>query len=129
MGFPYGADEDAAYIIAWLELNNFNGIVLLANKLNELNQKFEGKIKLNNFNENINFENKSILMKGSGLMPTPVSRYQGLVLSKKKEDVMLIDTQTGDLYELMGVSDETIWRKYKWHGQDFIKWKGLEKNK
>ena len=68
MGFPYGADEDAAYIIAWLELNNFNGIVLLANKLNELNQKFEGKIKLNNFNENINFENKSILMKGSGLI-------------------------------------------------------------
>ena len=68
MGFPYGADEDAAYIIAWLELNNFNGIVLLANKLNELNQKFEGKIKLNNLNENINFENKSILMKGSGLI-------------------------------------------------------------
>ena len=68
-------------------------------------------------------------MKGSGLMPTPVSRYQGLVLGKKKEDVMLIDTQTGDLYELMGVSDETIWRKYRWHGQDFIKWKGLEKNK
>jgi hypothetical protein len=62
-------------------------------------------------------------------MPAPVSRYQGLVLGKKKEDVMLIDTQTGDLYELMGVSDETIWRKYRWHGQDFIKWKGLEKNK
>jgi len=68
MGFPYGADEDAAYIIAWLELNNFKGIVLLADKLNELNQKFEGKIKLNNLNENINFENKSILMKGSGLI-------------------------------------------------------------
>ena len=66
-------------------------------------------------------------MKGSGLIPAPVGRYQGLVLSKKKEDVMLIDTQTGDLYELMGVSDETIWRGYKWHGQSFIKWKGLEK--
>ena len=26
MGFPYGADEDAAYIIAWLELINLNGV-------------------------------------------------------------------------------------------------------
>ena len=25
MGFPYGSDEDAAFIIAWLELNNFQG--------------------------------------------------------------------------------------------------------
>ena len=29
MGFPYGADEDAAFIIAWLELNKLNGIKLL----------------------------------------------------------------------------------------------------
>ena len=29
MGFPFGADEDAAYIIAWLELNHFNGIKIL----------------------------------------------------------------------------------------------------
>ena len=29
MGFPYGSDEDAAFIIAWLELNNFQGISLL----------------------------------------------------------------------------------------------------
>ena len=29
MKFPYGADEDAAYIIAWLELNNFKGISIL----------------------------------------------------------------------------------------------------
>ena len=60
-------------------------------------------------------------------MPAPVGRYQGLSVGKKKEQVMLIDTQTGDLYELMGVSDETIWRGYEWHGQSFIKWKGLEK--
>ena len=33
MGFPYGADEDAAFIIAWLELNNFNGIKLLVNSI------------------------------------------------------------------------------------------------
>ena len=66
-------------------------------------------------------------MKDSGLMSTPVGKYQGLLIGKKKEDIMLIDTQTGDLYELMGVSDETIWREYEWHGQDFIKWKGLDK--
>ena len=29
MGFPFGADEDAAYIIAWLELNNFKGVNIL----------------------------------------------------------------------------------------------------
>ena len=59
-------------------------------------------------------------------MPAPVGRYQGLVVGKKKENVMLIDTQTGDLHELMGVSDETIWREYRWHQQSFMKWKGLD---
>ena len=33
MGFPYGADEDAAYIIAWLELNKIQWTKFLA-KLN-----------------------------------------------------------------------------------------------
>ena len=39
MGFPYGADEDAAYIIAWLELNNMNGIELLVNSINKIDGK------------------------------------------------------------------------------------------
>ena len=94
MGFPYGADEDAAYIIAWLELNNFNGIVLLANKLNELNQKFEGKIKLNNFNENINFENKSILMKGSGLIDFLKAELE----NKDQISVKIINCKEGILF-------------------------------
>tara|TARA_B100000029_G_scaffold146086_1_gene141404 strand:+ start:3621 stop:4265 length:645 start_codon:yes stop_codon:yes gene_type:complete len=68
MGFPYGSDEDAAFVIAWLELNKFKGIVLLASLINELNNKYEGKIKLKNLNDKIDFQNKSILMKGSGLI-------------------------------------------------------------
>ena len=71
-------------------------------------------------------KNMAHKMKNAGFMPEPVGRYQGLSVGKKKEQVMLIDTQTGDLYELMGVSDKTIWRGYQWHGQSFIKWQGLD---
>ena len=39
MGFPYGADEDAAFIIAWLELNKFQGIKLLANSSTHIDKK------------------------------------------------------------------------------------------
>ena len=52
MGFPYGADEDAAYIIAWLELNKFNGLNSLVNSIGVLDNKYDGKIKLNSHNEN-----------------------------------------------------------------------------
>ena len=30
LGFPYGADEDAAYIISWLEAFELDGINLLS---------------------------------------------------------------------------------------------------
>ena len=33
IGFPYGADEDAAYIITWLELYNLKGIDYFVNLL------------------------------------------------------------------------------------------------
>ena len=68
MGFPYGSDEDAAFIIAWLELNDFQGINLLASLVDQLDQKYEGRIKLNDLNKTIDFKNKSILMKGAGLI-------------------------------------------------------------
>ncbi len=68
MGFPYGSDEDAAFIIAWLELNKFRGVNILANLINELDKKYEGRIRLKDLNGKINFENKSILMKGIGLI-------------------------------------------------------------
>ncbi len=76
MGFPYGSDEDAAFIIAWLELNNFQGFNLLANILNELDHKYDGKIKFKNLKQKINFKNKSILMKGSGLIDFLISEIK-----------------------------------------------------
>ncbi len=68
MGFPYGADEDAAFIIAWLELNNFKGVILLSKLINELDGKFDGRIDIDNLNKEIDLQNKSILMKGAGLV-------------------------------------------------------------
>ena len=50
MGFPYGADEDAAYIISWLELNKFNGLNSLVNSIRVLDNKYDGTIKLNTHN-------------------------------------------------------------------------------
>jgi dUTPase len=50
MGFPYGADEDAAYIIAWLELNKFNGLNSLVNSIEVVDNKYDGKINLNVLN-------------------------------------------------------------------------------
>ena len=68
MGFPYGSDEDAAFIIAWLELNKFQGVFLLSNLIQELDNKYDGRIDIKNFNKKIDFHNKSILMKGAGFI-------------------------------------------------------------
>ena len=69
MGFPYGADEDAAYIIAWLELNKFNGLNSLVNSIEVVDNKYDGKINpnaLNNSSLDLNYS--SLLMKGPGLI-------------------------------------------------------------
>ena len=79
MGFPYGADEDAAFIIAWLELNKLNGIKLLANSINNIDQKYDGKINLNKSDFKIDLKYSSVLMKGPGLIDYLVSK-----LNKKK---------------------------------------------
>ena len=94
MGFPYGADEDAAFIIAWLELNNFQGATLLANLINELDQKYEGKIEINNLKEKINFQNKSILMKGAGL----IDFMNAELKNKNKISVKIINCKDGILF-------------------------------
>ncbi len=91
MGFPYGSDEDAAFIIAWLELNNFEGITLLANLISEIDQNFEGKIKINNLNKIINFKNKSILMKGAGL----IDYINSEIKSKNKISLKIINCKDG----------------------------------
>jgi len=68
MGFPYGADEDAAFIIAWLELNNLNGINLLVKSIQKIDNKYDGKISVQNNQCNFDFNNSSILMKGPTLV-------------------------------------------------------------
>ena len=80
MGFPYGADEDAAYIIAWLELNKFNGLNSLVNSIEVVDNKYDGKINpnaLNNSGLDLNYS--SLLMKGPGL----IDFYQSELDDKK----------------------------------------------
>ena len=69
MGFPYGADEDAAYMTAWLELHKLGGVQKLSELSNQINQKFNGKFNLDDlkYNKSINLYNISLLMKGPGL--------------------------------------------------------------
>ena len=69
IGFPYGADEDGAHIISWLELNKLNGIKKFSKFLTKKNIKYNGKFKLNEIysKENLNLKKTSLLMKGPGL--------------------------------------------------------------
>ena len=69
MGFPYGADEDAAYIIAWLELNKFNGLNSLLNTLEVVDNQYDGKIDPKALNDSgLDLNCSSLLMKGPGLI-------------------------------------------------------------
>ena len=81
MGFPHGSDEDAAFIISWLELNNFRGVSLLASSIKELDQKYEGILDIEDLSKTINFKNVSILMKRSGLIDFMLSK----TVNKKKD--------------------------------------------
>lgn len=95
MGFPYGADEDAAFIIAWLELNNFKGVTLLKSLIPDLNQKYEGDIKINNLKEVIDFKNSSILIKGPGLID-----YMHSIFNNKKKISVKIKNSTNGIFFL-----------------------------
>ena len=68
MGFPFGADEDAAYIIAWLELNNFNGVDICERIVKQIDQHYDGVINYKEIKETLDFKKKSILMKGPGFI-------------------------------------------------------------
>ena len=68
MGFPYGADEDAAYIIAWLELNNLNGVNIFKNSIDQIDKQYDAILNFKRNRSKIDFKNKSALMKGSGLI-------------------------------------------------------------
>ena len=68
MGFPFGADEDAAYIIAWLELNNLNGINIFKDIVDQIDQQYDGVLNIKDTDKKIDLKNKSILMKGPSLI-------------------------------------------------------------
>ena len=78
MGFPFGADEDAAYIISWLELNNINGLKLLSNTIEQIDNNYNGTIKLDKKEYVIDLKNSSVLMKGPSLIS-----YIESILEKK----------------------------------------------
>ena len=69
MDFPYGVDEDAAFMTTWLELHKLEGIQKLAELSNQLDQQFDGKIDLDTikYNNSIDLLQTSLLMKGPGL--------------------------------------------------------------
>ena len=68
MGFPYGADEEAAYMVSWLELNKLNGVKLLADTYKKFDNKFDAIVNFDDINTtSFNLKNVSLLMKGPGL--------------------------------------------------------------
>jgi len=69
MGFPYGADEDAAFMTTWLELYNLGGIQKLSEQSNQIDKQFNGIINLEDIKskKSINLYKTSLLMKGPGL--------------------------------------------------------------
>ena len=68
LGFPYGADEDAAYIISWLEAFELDGIHLFSRIKNKIDSNFNGALGNNQLANKINLENRSCLMIGPGLI-------------------------------------------------------------
>ena len=40
MGFPFGADQEAAHMVTWLEFNSMNGIKRLQNILGKIDKKY-----------------------------------------------------------------------------------------
>ena len=69
MGFPYGADEDAAFMTTWLELHKLGGMQKLSELSNQIDQQFNGKINLYDVKskKSINLRCTSLLMKGPSL--------------------------------------------------------------
>ena len=87
MGFPHGADEDAAFIIAWLELNNLHGIKRLSDIINILDNKFDGTINIKDTDQEIDLNHQSILMKGPGL----IDYFRSLLENREKIVFTLIN--------------------------------------
>jgi hypothetical protein len=67
LGFPYGADEDAAYIVAWLEAFDLNGVNLFSSLFSKLDNSFNGSFK-NTIGNKLDLQKRSCLMVGPGLI-------------------------------------------------------------
>lgn len=94
MGFPFGADEDAAHIIAWLELNKFNGVDILKKNINQIDQNYNGVLNINESISNIDFKKKSILIKGSGLIDFILSSID----NENKKSIIISNCFNGILF-------------------------------
>ena len=96
MGFPYGADEDAAYMVSWLELNKLNGVKLLAKTFQNFDNQYEGRINFNDINATtFDLKNISLLMKGPGLFDYCEAQLQ------KSNDISVALTNCIDPYYLL----------------------------
>ena len=85
MGFPHGSDEDAAYIISWLELNNLQGIKKLTNSIALLDNQYNGTTNIKEADEKIDLNHKSVLMKGPGI----IDYFESLLLNQEKVIITL----------------------------------------
>ena len=85
MGFPHGADEDAAFIISWLELNNLQGIKRLSDSISILDNQFEGILNINDNDQKIDLNHQSILMKGPGIID-----YFGSLLESREKIILTL---------------------------------------
>jgi len=75
LGFPHGADEDAAYVITWLELHKLKGIDLFCSIIKKLNKQYDCKINLLDVDKKIDLLNKSILITGPSIIDYLVSKF------------------------------------------------------
>jgi hypothetical protein len=94
MGFPFGADEDAAYIIAWLELNKLKGVDIFKDNIEQIDQQYNGILELKEIDKIIDFKNKSILMKGSGL----IDFLQSNIIQDNKISININNCSDGILF-------------------------------
>ena len=97
MGFPYGADEDAAYMTTWLELYKLKGINKLAALLSTIDKKYNAKIDLQKIKSSpsINLDNTSLLMKGPGIFDylyqeTKKNHYLEVILDNCIDPIFII---------------------------------------
>ena len=117
LGFPYGADEDAAFIITWLELYNLDGVHLLASNINKFDQKYDGVVDQMHSDNLINLKNKSSLMVAPGLIDyleskTKTTDNQILVLENCSYPIFFIPVLANllkkQIYTIVKISNNIV---------------------